>query len=75
MKMQCTRDINQQYILDPACPDDDLWSPKTVAETDGMSRVMLESALLASKCTVEFQRSVAKLLPSFLKKRSNDHIL
>ncbi|EES10885.1 serine carboxypeptidase-like 7 [Sorghum bicolor] len=47
----CTRDINQQYILDPACPDDDLWSPKTVAETDGMSRVMLESALLASKCT------------------------
>ncbi|XP_066345718.1 serine carboxypeptidase-like 7 [Miscanthus floridulus] len=47
----CTRDINKQYILDPACPEDDLWSPKTVAETDGMSRVMLESALLGSKCT------------------------
>nr|ACN30985.1 unknown [Zea mays] len=48
----CTRDINKQYILDPACPDDDLLSPKTVAETDGTSRLMLESAdfLLDSKC-------------------------
>jgi hypothetical protein len=59
MKMQCTRDINKQYILDPACPDDDLLSPKTVAETDGTSRLMLESAdfLLGSKCAAKFQRS------------------
>lgn len=57
--MQCTRDINKQYILDPACPDDDLLSPKTVAETDGTSRLMLESAdfLLDSKCAAKFQRS------------------
>jgi hypothetical protein len=57
--MQCTRDINKQYILDPACPDDDLLSPKTVAETDGTSRLMLESAdfLLGSKCAAKFQRS------------------
>nr|ACN25428.1 unknown [Zea mays] len=55
----CTRDINKQYILDPACPDDDLLSPKTVAETDGTSRLMLESAdfLLGSKCAAKFQRS------------------
>ncbi|CAL5016730.1 unnamed protein product [Urochloa decumbens] len=48
----CTRDINLQNILEPACPDE-LWSPKTLAETDGTSRVMLESAVILSgfKCT------------------------
>ncbi|CAL5068075.1 unnamed protein product [Urochloa decumbens] len=48
----CTRDINMQHILEPACPDE-LWSPKTLAEKDGMSRVMLESAVILSgfKCT------------------------
>ncbi|CAN6275814.1 unnamed protein product [Urochloa humidicola] len=48
----CTRDINGQHILEPACPDE-LWNPKTVAETDGTSRVMIESAdfLSGFKCT------------------------
>jgi len=54
--MQCTRDINGQHILDPYCPEDDLWSPKTVAETDRMSRLMLESVdfLFGFKCRVEY---------------------
>ncbi|TKW04621.1 hypothetical protein SEVIR_7G121900v4 [Setaria viridis] len=47
----CTRDLSGQHILEPACPDV-VWSTKTVALADGISRVMLESAEFLSgfKC-------------------------
>ncbi|CAL5027242.1 unnamed protein product [Urochloa decumbens] len=45
--LNCTKDINRQHILEPACPDE-LWIPKT--ETDGRtSRLMLESTNFLSR--------------------------
>lgn len=53
---QCTKDINGAHILEPVC--EEVWSPKIAAATDGMSRLLVESAdelQSAFDCRVECQ--------------------
>nr|ABA93440.1 transposon protein, putative, unclassified [Oryza sativa Japonica Group] len=50
----CTKDINMLHVLEPLC--EEVWSPRihNTSATDGMSRLMLESARAADDDIIEF---------------------
>uniref|UniRef100_A0A0E0R841 Uncharacterized protein n=1 Tax=Oryza rufipogon TaxID=4529 RepID=A0A0E0R841_ORYRU len=51
----CTKDINMLHVLEPLC--EEVWSPRihNTSATDGMSRLMLESARAADDDIIEFK--------------------
>uniref|UniRef100_A0A0E0BIW6 Serine carboxypeptidase-like n=1 Tax=Oryza glumipatula TaxID=40148 RepID=A0A0E0BIW6_9ORYZ len=52
---ECTKDINMLHVLEPLC--EEVWSPRihNTSATDGMSRLMLESARAADDDIIEFK--------------------
>uniref|UniRef100_A0A0E0F5J2 Uncharacterized protein n=1 Tax=Oryza meridionalis TaxID=40149 RepID=A0A0E0F5J2_9ORYZ len=55
---ECTKDINMLHVLEPFC--EEVWSPgiHNNEATDGMIRLMLESASAANDDIIEFKRRV-----------------
>uniref|UniRef100_A0A0E0F5I7 Uncharacterized protein n=1 Tax=Oryza meridionalis TaxID=40149 RepID=A0A0E0F5I7_9ORYZ len=67
---ECTKDINMLHVLEPFC--EEVWSPgiHNNEATDGMIRLMLESASAANDDIIEFKRRKASYV--VLKIWAND---